>query len=170
MNKSIMLIGLPGSGKSYFANKLKKILNKDIIDLDKILISKIGPLQDYIDKYGIEEFTKQEHNICKEQLENINNKIISPGGSIIYYDDIMSKLKKANVIIIFLNISLQTVLERTNNFHNRGVVLDPNLSKEEAYEKMYNERLLLYKKYCDYEINSDDFIILDIKKKSAKYI
>ena len=163
MNKSIMLIGLPGSGKSYLSNKLKYILNKNIIDLDMILIDNIGPLQDYINKNGIEEFTNKEFDVCNAVLSNYNNNIISPGGSIVYYDSIMSKLKmKEDLIIIFLNVSLNEVLKRTNNFNNRGVVLDNTLPKSKSYEKMYKERYLLYKKYCHYEIKSDNITTQNI--------
>ena len=152
-----MLIGLPGSGKSYLSNKLKYILDKDIIDLDKLLIDKIGPLQDYINKNGVKEFTNNEYELCNKELNNYNNNIISPGGSIVYYDSIMSKLKeKEDLIIIFLNVSLNEVLKRTDNFHNRGVVLDNSLPKYKSYEKMYKERYLLYKKYSHYEIKSDN--------------
>ena len=163
MNKSIMLIGLPGSGKSYFCNKLKYILNKEIIDLDKIIIDDIGSLHDYINKHGVEKFTNKEYNICSKILDNYNNNIISPGGSIVYYDDIMSKLKKqTDIIIIFLNVSLNEVLKRTNNFENRGVVLDNTISKYESYKKMYKERLILYKNYCHYEICGDNIKLNEI--------
>ena len=101
--------------------------------------------------------------MCNAELSNYYNNIISPGGSIVYYDSIMSKLKnKKDLIIIFLNVSLTEVLKRTNNFYNRGVVLDNTLPKSKSYEKMYKERYLLYKKYCHYEIKSDDITTQNI--------
>ena len=157
--ENIIFIGLPGSGKSSISEEVTKLLDMELIDLDKILIKEIGPLQNFINKYGNEEFKNKELEMCESHLSNIKNKIISPGGSIIFYDNLMNFIKR-KCIIIFLDVDIQTVLERTNNFKDRGVILPDDCENlQEKYNKLYKIRYELCKKYCDIHIKSNNISI-----------
>ena len=159
LKENVIFIGLPGSGKSYISEKVSKLLDMELIDLDNILINEIGPLQNYIDKYGNKEFKKKEYEICHKYLFNIKNKIISPGGSIIFYNNLMDDIKR-RCIIIFLDVDIQIVLERTNNFKDRGVILPDDCDNlQEKYNKLYKIRYELCKKYCDIHIKSNNITI-----------
>ena len=72
-------------------------------------------------------------------------KIISTGGSVIYYKKGMEHFKNSNNIIIYLKTDFETLKERTENFTNRGIIFN-NLKPID----LYNERIKLYEKYADY--------------------
>ena len=59
LKENLIFIGLPGCGKSVTSEKVSKLFDMDLIDLDKLLINEIGPLQSYINRYGNEEFKKK---------------------------------------------------------------------------------------------------------------
>jgi shikimate kinase len=154
---NIILIGLPGCGKSTLSNELSNILKIEVIDLDKILISEIGSLQIYINKHGNDAFKIKEEQICRNAISNLHSSIISPGGSIIFYENLMNSIKSKS-IVIFLDVDLNVILERTKNFKDRGVVLpnDKTLDINEKYKLMYSIRSLLCKKYCDIHIKGNN--------------
>ena len=76
--------------------------------------------------------------------------MIATGGSVIFRDAAMQKLRK-NGKIVYLDVSLQTVLERLNNIQTRGVAV----KKGETIEDLYNERLPFYQHYADVTIKAD---------------
>ena len=160
--ENLIFIGLPGCGKSVISEKVSKLFAMDLIDLDKLLINEIGPLQNYIDRYGNEEFKKKECQICSKYLSNIKDKVISPGGSIVFYSNLMDYIKRKS-IVIFLDVHINTVLQRTNNFKDRGVILPNNeinkLTLQEQYNKLYEIRSELCKSYCDIHIKNNNITI-----------
>lgn len=163
---NILFTGLPGSGKSTISEIVSKSINKELIDIDSIIIKDIKmDLQKYIDTYGNEKFKAKEKEIILNIINKANNSIISPPGSIIYYEDIMELvMKKSNFIIVYLECDLKCILKRTNNFYNRGVVLDKNA--EDPFDKLYKERVPLYEKYYNFKINTNqnlDLVFQNIK-------
>jgi len=100
-------------------------------------------LQKIIDKVGNEEFLKIEEKSILE-IGNIDDCIISPGGSVIYSKEAMKLLKK-NSIVIFLNASLESIKKRVSDFSNRGIVG----LKEKGLEMLFIERQSLNEKYAD---------------------
>ncbi len=144
-NKSITLIGMPGAGKSYTSSYLSKKYNIPLIELDTYIEKKYNnTLQKIIKIYGEDEFKNIE---CKAMLdiEFDKPKIISTGGSVVYYEKGMKHLQNDNNIIIYLKTNFETLKERTENFTNRGVVFNGLTPIE-----LYNERSILYEKYATY--------------------
>ena len=141
------LIGMPGCGKSCMGKALASKLKMRFIDGDRLIEKNTGKkLQDLINEFGIEKFKKIE----EETLLSINddNAILAPGGSAVYYDNVMKHFKSLGKIV-YLYVELPIIKERLGDFSKRGVVL----KEGQTLEDLYNERVKLYKKYADITLN-----------------
>jgi len=152
---NIVFIGMPGSGKSTVSSIVAENKNKTLIEIDSVIIEKLGmKLQKYIDMFGNQKFKEKENEIIMNIIKNSNNSIISTPGSIIYYTDVMEYIKNnKNYTTIYLECPLSFILERTNNFKDRGVVL--NKDDKNPFKTLYDERVPIYEKYYDFKVNSN---------------
>ena len=145
----ITFIGMPGAGKSCMSKYVGKKLKMKIVDGDRLIEQRTGrKLQDIIDSDGLEAFKALE----RETLLSITDDslIVSPGGSAVYYDDVMQHFKEKG-IIVYLYVGFATMKHRLGDYSRRGVVLDPGTTLED----LYNEREPLLRKYADIIINCD---------------
>lgn len=150
MNKqNIILIGMPGSGKSTCGVLTAKVMLKNFFDTDLLLQGmQEKKLQDIIDENGIDYFLSAEEKAVLSL--NINATVIATGGSVVYSDKAMKHLKK-NGCVVYLHLSYETMCKRINNITTRGVVLKNGSSLKD----MYDERLPLYEKYADITVDCD---------------
>ncbi|MBQ2842573.1 MAG: shikimate kinase [Clostridia bacterium] len=141
--KNIVLIGMPGAGKSTIGVLLAKSMLMDFADTDLIIQKKYSSaLCEIIKKHGTEEFLKIENDvICKSEFYSC---IIATGGSAVYGEDAMEKLKK-NGIAVYLKAEPQELEKRINNIHTRGIAMKEGTTIAE----LYAERAPLYEKYAD---------------------
>lgn len=149
MKSNVVLIGMPGCGKSTCGVIVAKMLLKNFFDTDLLIQNIEGiSLQDIIDTKGIEYFEKAE----EEAILNLDIKgtVIATGGSVVYSDKAMEHLKSLGTVV-FLNLGFENMEKRIRNFKTRGVVM----RKGNTLLDMYNERLPLYKKWADITINCD---------------
>ena len=146
---NIILIGMPGSGKSTCGVLAAKGLLKNFYDTD-LLIQGLEKkrLQDIIDNDGIDYFLQAEENAILSL--NIDATVIATGGSVVYSESAMQHLKSMGTVI-YLHLSYETMCERIKNVTTRGIVLKNGSSLLD----MYNERLPLYNKYADKVIYCD---------------
>ncbi|KAF5086182.1 Shikimate kinase [anaerobic digester metagenome] len=145
--KNIILIGLPGAGKSTLGVILAKTLGMHFIDTDIVIQEHTGRLlQSIIDEKGTEFFLKKE----EESILSLNlcNTVIATGGSVIYGAQAMEHLKSGG-IIVFLSISYNEMVKRLNNIKTRGIVLFPG----QTLRDVYDQRTPLYEKYADIRID-----------------
>lgn len=151
MNReNIVLIGMPGSGKSTCGVLAAKALLKNFFDTDLLFQGlEEKKLQDIIDENGIEYFLNAEEQTILSL--DINATVIATGGSVVYSDKSMEHLKKGGKII-FLNLSYDTMVDRIKNITTRGVVV----KKGDSLKDMYNERLPMYQKWADVIIDCDN--------------
>ncbi|MDQ8732899.1 shikimate kinase [Paenibacillus sp. LHD-38] len=140
---NIVLIGMSGAGKSTLGVLLAKALGMDYVDTDIVIQQHEDRLlQDIIDNDGIEKFMEVEEKIVSElQLENC---IISTGGSVIYSEKTMNVLKQEGQII-YLHVPYEEIKRRLKNITTRGIVIKKGNSLKDVYE----ERVPLYIKYSD---------------------
>ncbi len=150
MKFNIILIGMPGSGKSTVGIILAKLASMEFIDTDILIQTSQGKtLQDIIDMNGYMELRKIEERILLGV--DHTSHVIATGGSAPYSDKAMTHLKK-NGTMVFLHADITTLRKRIHNFDTRGLAKRPDQSLSDLFE----ERLSLYKKYADITINSSN--------------
>lgn len=147
--ENIILIGMPGAGKSTCGVLAAKILLKNFFDTD-LLIQSIESkrLQQIIDEKGVAEFKKAEEQAVLSL--DIKGTVIATGGSVVYSEKAMRHLKSMGKII-YMHLSYEEMKGRIKNLSTRGIVLENG----ETLLDMYNERLPLYEKYADHVIDCD---------------
>jgi shikimate kinase len=140
---NIILIGLPGAGKSTVGVILAKTLGMHFTDTDIVIQENTGRLlQEIIDKEGPESFkTIEESTILSLDC---HHTVIATGGSAVYSEKAMAYLKSEGVVI-YLKISCEEMVRRLKNITTRGIVLVPG----QSLPAMYEERIPLYEKYAD---------------------
>lgn len=146
---TVILIGMPGCGKSCMGRALSRKLRMKVVDADRLIIKKHGrPLQQIIDEDGLEAFKKIE----EETLLSIkgDNLIVSTGGSAVYSPKAMEHFKQIGKVL-YLYCSLDTIKKRLGDFSKRGVALKPG----QTIEDLYDERCKLYEKYADITVDCD---------------
>jgi len=157
--KNIILIGLPGAGKSTVGVILAKTLGMNFIDTDIVIQKDTGRLlQQIIDEEGPDAFLKIEE---KSVLAlNVHDTIIATGGSVVFSEQAMEYLK-SDGIVLYLNISFKKMLQRLKNITTRGIVLIGGQNLRD----MYHQRIPLYEKYADIRIDcsSGDFEKIVVK-------
>jgi shikimate kinase len=148
--KNIILIGLPGAGKSTVGVTLAKTLGMNFIDTDIVLQENAGRLlQEMIDEEGSDAFLKIEEKTILS-LEGCN-EVIATGGSVVFSERAMERLKSGG-IVLYLNISFEEMVQRLNNITTRGIILDTG----QSLRAMYDQRIPLYEKYADIRIDCSD--------------
>lgn len=145
--KNITLIGMPGAGKSTIGVILAKSLLCGFTDTDLIIQNSTGKsLCQLIEEEGREGFLQLENDIiCQAQF---NNCVIATGGSAVYGEEAMAKLK-AESTVIFLEVNVSELENRLSNIKTRGVAM----KKGTTIKDLYKERLPLYRKYADFTLD-----------------
>jgi shikimate kinase len=147
---NVILIGMPGSGKSTVGVLLAKHLGFAFLDTDLLIQSGEGRrLHALIQQHGIEGFKDLEATYLL--TISAQQTIIATGGSVVYRDQGMAHLQKLGRIV-FLEISLKPLLKRLESLDERGVVYLPG----QTFESIYNERRPLYRKYGQLNIATDN--------------
>ena len=167
MKKSnIVLIGMPGVGKSTVGVVLAKVLGYQFIDADLVIQEKEKKLLcEIIAEAGAEGFIEVENRINSEIMAE--HAIIATGGSVVYGTEAMAHLKEIGTVI-YLKLPYDTLEKRLNDIRGRGVVL----KEGQTLRGLYEERVPLYEKYADIivdenQLNVEESIdkILELKDR-----
>lgn len=152
---NLVLIGMPGAGKSTLGVLLAKALGMDYVDTDLVIQQQEGRLlQDIIDNDGIDDFMKIEESIVSDL--KLQNCVIATGGSLIYSEKAMKALKQRGTIF-YVHVPFGEIEKRLKNIQTRGIVIKPGNSFKDVYE----ERVSLYRKYADKTVDCANKTIED---------
>ncbi len=164
MKNSIVLIGMPGVGKSTVGVILAKILGYRFIDTDIVIQEHEKKLlKDIISEEGIDGFIAKENDIISRL--NAEKAVIATGGSVIYGDDAMKKLSELGKIF-YLKLDYRKLKYRLGNIKNRGVVI----RNGQKLSDLYNERCPIYEKYADVIIDENGRNIEKTVEKILEFI
>ena len=161
--KNVVLIGMPGTGKSTVGVVLAKKLGYDFLDTD-ILLSKVEgkTLPEIIDEKGYQGFLRAEGNVGANLT--CEKTVIATGGSMALVDCAMENLKKIGKIV-WLDTPISVLKKRLKkNINSRGVATENPMTVEE----IYNHRKNSYEKYADITVNCEgdiDDVINELLKK-----
>ncbi len=130
---NIVLIGMPGAGKSTVGVLLAKRLGLSFLDTDVLIQAACGKsLRDLIDERGMAGFCQIERDYVRGI--QVAHTVIATGGSVVYYDDAMQRLQ-AGGRVVYLQLPLEELRRRVDDLNARGVVLEPGQTLESLYEK-----------------------------------
>ncbi len=148
--KNIIMVGMPGSGKSTVGVILAKSLGFDFIDTDLVICKRESKkLQEIIDNQGLDKFLEIEQQVGKEICPV--NSVVATGGSMILSSEAMNNLRN-NGIVVYIEVPLNVLKKRITNIKTRGIAF----KKGETLEDIFKVRTPLYEKYADITITADE--------------
>ncbi len=147
---NIVLIGMPGCGKSTVGVLLAKALQMDFVDTDIVLQQQQGKkLQEIIDQVGNDAFLKMEED-CVRSLE-CDQTVVATGGSVVYGKEAMRR-RHENGLVVYIRLPYEEIERRLSNLATRGVTL----KKGQTLRNLYDERIPLYEAEADYTFEPEE--------------
>ena len=145
---NIILIGMPGAGKSTIGVLLAKELCYHFLDVDLIIQQQEGKLLcDIIKENGLDRFIQIEESANLSL--SVYHCIIATGGSAVYSEKAMMHLKTLGTVI-YLRLPCSTLKKRLGNMKRRGVVMRDG----QTLDQLYAERSSLYQQYADVTVDT----------------
>lgn len=147
--KNVVLIGMPGCGKSTIGVVLAKVLGYEFTDSDLLIQKREGKLlREIIAQKGEDGFLQVE-NAVNAGIQS-RQHVIATGGSVVYCQDAMEHLKSIGTVV-YLKLSYATICSRLGNIRRRGVVLKDG----QTLKDLYDERVPLYERYADIVVDAE---------------
>lgn len=160
--KNVVLIGMPGAGKSTIGVILAKVLGLDFIDADLVIQKEEGKLlSQIIEEKGPDGFLAVEERV--NAALSPERAVIATGGSVVYGPKAMEHLSEIGVVV-YLRLSYEAVNSRLRDIRGRGVVLREGQTLFDLYE----ERTRLYEKYAQVTVAEDGLTIEETLEKTLQ--
>lgn len=158
---NIVLIGMPGAGKSTVGVVLAKKLGYAFLDADLEIQSREGKLlHEIIEERGTEGFWRVEESVGESI--GAQRTVIATGGSAVYGQKAMAHYRQIGTIV-YLALPLSQIRERLGDLHERGVTL----REGQDLAGLYEERVPLYEKYADITVDCEGLAIREIVARIA---
>ncbi len=159
--KNLVLIGMPGAGKSTVGVVLAKQQGLSFLDSDLVIQEQTGLLlHEIIEQQGDDGFRQVENRINASL--SAKHSVIATGGSVIYGREAMQHLKKIGTVV-YLKLSCRAIAERLGDLKKRGVTL----REGQTLEQLYDERVPLYERYADVTVDCENKSIREIVAEIA---
>jgi len=156
---NIILIGMPGAGKSTVGVVLAKVLGYKFMDSDLVIQEKEGKLlSQLIEEYGDAGFIKIENDVNKS-IE-VDHTVIATGGSAVYGTEAMEHFRRIGTVI-YLEVPYKEIKNRVGSLKDRGVVSNGKTKIEDIYA----DRIALYETYAHVIIKEWDIPIRETIEK-----
>lgn len=147
-SSNIVLIGMPGAGKSTVGVILAKHASCSFVDTDVLIQTRHRrSLQDIVDRDGYMELRRIEEEVLLSL--DVRNSVIATGGSAVYSSRAMQHLKDSG-IVVFLQVELAVLEARVHDYGTRGLAKRP----DQDFSDLFQERTALYSRYADITICS----------------
>ena len=160
--ENIVLIGMPAAGKSTIGVLLAKTLLLSFTDTDLLIQEKYKKsLCDIIKENGTKAFLEIEESVIAKA--DFKDSVIATGGSAVYGNAAMEKLKK-NGKIVYLYLSVEEIKKRIGDIKSRGVVLTNGTTVED----IFRDRDPLYEKYADLKIDCTGLSVEECVEKIVR--
>jgi len=163
---NIILIGMPGSGKTSIGKNLAKKLCADFIDTDRLIEKEYGKVIKIIKEKGDNFFCKIEEKVIKKELQNVENSVISTGGSVVLSPELMNFFKETGKII-YLDVSYNEIEHRIKHFRKSGSEI---IGIFQGLKDVYEQRKPLYEKYADITFSAEKRSLKNHAEKLAEII
>lgn len=148
--QSLILIGMPGAGKSTLGILLAKELGLGFLDTDvAIQVKEEITLQEILEQRGYLALRAVEEAVLLET--DCHQKVIATGGSAVYSSKGMNYLKSCGPVV-YLEVPLDELRRRIHNYETRGIARRP----EQSFAELFEERAALYRQYADITVRCDD--------------
>lgn len=163
-NSNIVLIGMPGVGKSTVGVVLAKKLGFSFVDSDLVIQDTYGKLlHELIEQYGIEGFWKIENDI--NAAIHRHKAVIATGGSAVYGKEAMEHFRSIGTVV-YLELPYEEIADRLGDLNARGVTIMQGQTLKELYE----ERRPLYQKYAHITVNCSNKVIRQVVEAVANAV
>lgn len=154
--KNLVLVGMPGAGKSTVGVVLAKHQGLSFLDSDLVIQEQTGLLLHEIIKQQGDDGFRQVENRINASL-SVKHSVIATGGSVVYGREAMQHLKKIGTVV-YLKLSCSAIAERLGDLKQRGVTL----REGQTLEQLYDERVPLYERYADVTVDCENKSIREI--------
>ena len=161
---NIVLIGMPGAGKSTVGVILAKVLGYNFIDSDLLIQQQEAmKLAEIIALKGQKGYLAVENQVNCDI--DVTACVIATGGSVVYCTEAMEHLMEIG-IVVYIKLNLKTIKGRVNNIRQRGVVL----SEGQTLDSLYDERCPLYEEYAHIIVDAEGLGIEELMEKIASEV
>ena len=161
---NVVLIGMPGAGKSTVGVVLAKKLGYTFIDSDLVIQDKYGKLlHELIEENGVEGFWRIENEVNASL--NTHRSVIATGGSVVYEKEAMEHLREIGQVV-YLELPCEEVEERLGDLNARGVTLMPG----QTLQNLYEERTPLYRKYAHITVDCSHKMLREVVEEITREV
>ncbi len=151
--RNLVLIGMPGCGKSTVGVLAAKALAMNFVDTDLLLQRRMGiNLQRIVDELGTEGFYREEERVI--ETLRARNAVIATGGSVALEDHAMRRLKRDGRVV-FLRLSYERIAQRLKNISTRGIAME----KGQTLRQLYEERQPAYLRWSDAVLDAEGLTV-----------
>lgn len=166
MQKNIVLVGFMGAGKSAVGQALAARLQRELVDLDEVIIERQGrPITRIFEESGEAYFRRLEKSLVKE-ISQRESLIIACGGGVVLDNDNVDNLKRKGKVI-YLRASPEVILKRTKNYPHRPLL---NVADQ---QKKIAELLSLREPFyalADFTVDTSDKTIAQVVEEILKLL